>query len=205
MPRLERPETPRLSARVFEVLVEAFREGRLDEGEILRDSELAARLGVSRMPVREALLRLERIGLIDVEPSRFTRVTHVTEKLAQESLAFAGYTGGMLLRMLLPDLSPADHATLRMRVRALAVAADVAALAFALEELLSFLIGIDPRQFAARMLADTVPAVGRNVRALRRPLEELADLGAVEDLRAAVEARDAAAAEAALRDLRRLG
>lgn len=149
MPRLERPETPRLSARVFEVLVEAFREGRLDEGEILRDSELAARLGVSRMPVREELLRLERIGLIDVEPSRFTRVTHVTEKLAQESLAFAGYTGGMLLRMLLPDLSPADHATLRMRVRALAVAADVAALAFALEELLSFLIGIDPRQFAA--------------------------------------------------------
>lgn len=49
-------------------------EGTLEPGERLRDSDLAAALGVSRMPVREALRRLEDEGLVQSSASRWTRV-----------------------------------------------------------------------------------------------------------------------------------
>lgn len=45
-------------------LLAAISEGRLAAGTALSQNKLAARLGVSRTPVREALLRLERDGLV---------------------------------------------------------------------------------------------------------------------------------------------
>ena len=38
----------------------------------LRDKELAVQLGVSRTPIREALLRLEDEGLVQTKPNRST-------------------------------------------------------------------------------------------------------------------------------------
>jgi DNA-binding GntR family transcriptional regulator len=49
-------------------------EGTLAPREILRDSEIAASLGLSRTPVREALLQLELDGLVETTPQRWTRV-----------------------------------------------------------------------------------------------------------------------------------
>src|SRR5262249_55563968 len=45
-------------------------EGRFPPGSRLPDVQLAAELGVSRTPVREALLRLVREGLVDSDPNR---------------------------------------------------------------------------------------------------------------------------------------
>src|SRR3954454_4716455 len=50
-------------------------DGTLAPGEFVRDGEIAASLGVSHTPVREALLQLEREGLIESTPKRWTRVT----------------------------------------------------------------------------------------------------------------------------------
>ena len=44
--------------------------GELSAGEKLTEQELAARLGVSRGPVREALRALAEAGLIQLEPNR---------------------------------------------------------------------------------------------------------------------------------------
>lgn len=69
----------RLRAR--EVVVERLREwivyGLLAPGEVIKDSEIAVSLGVSRTPVREALLQLEREGLIESVPGRWTRVAPI--------------------------------------------------------------------------------------------------------------------------------
>src|SRR6478752_2512141 len=62
-----------LGDEVFARLGEAILDGQLAPGERLRDHELAQRLGVSRTPVREALQRLERTGLVEVSPNRYTR------------------------------------------------------------------------------------------------------------------------------------
>ncbi len=54
----------RLSADVHQELLNRIIRGEIAPGQRLRDSELAEELGVSRTPIREALLRLEREGFI---------------------------------------------------------------------------------------------------------------------------------------------
>jgi DNA-binding GntR family transcriptional regulator len=53
-----------LAESVYQTLRGAIRDGHLGEAEPLREGRLAARLAVSRTPVREALQRLTREGLI---------------------------------------------------------------------------------------------------------------------------------------------
>lgn len=52
-------------------------EGTLTPGAQLRDKELAEQLGVSRTPIREALLRLEDEGLVITKPNRSTQVSSI--------------------------------------------------------------------------------------------------------------------------------
>jgi len=52
-------------------------EGSLPPGEKLRDKDLALKLGVSRTPIREALLRLEDEGLVQTKPNRSTQVSGI--------------------------------------------------------------------------------------------------------------------------------
>lgn len=59
---------------VYESIRDAIVDGTFAPGERLRDPELEAWLGVSRTPIREALLRLERAGLIVSQPGRATIV-----------------------------------------------------------------------------------------------------------------------------------
>lgn len=52
-------------------------DGTLAPGAQLRDKELAEQLGVSRTPIREALLRLEDEGLVKTIPNRSTLVSSI--------------------------------------------------------------------------------------------------------------------------------
>lgn len=73
MYRPVRPPAP-LREQVYESLEELILDGRLKAGERLVESDLAARLGVSRGPVREALQHLERDGWLEVRPRQGTYV-----------------------------------------------------------------------------------------------------------------------------------
>lgn len=75
-------ETKKLSKtlmreQVYADLREWIVAGILKPGEKLRDAELAEALGVSRMPVREAIRRLEDEGLVETAANRWTRVSLV--------------------------------------------------------------------------------------------------------------------------------
>ncbi len=59
---------------VHDRLRDAIVDGTLAPGEVVRDTELATWLGVSRTPVREALLRLGETGLVRSAPGRSTVV-----------------------------------------------------------------------------------------------------------------------------------
>ena len=65
------------------VIRNAILEGRLKPGSQLRETHLAADLGVSRAPLREALGLLAEEGLVDKIPYRGAFVAEVT----QESIA----------------------------------------------------------------------------------------------------------------------
>lgn len=64
-----------LSTEVADEIREAIFDGRYAPGEALREVELSAALEVSRGPVREALQKLEREGLVHTEWHRGTTVT----------------------------------------------------------------------------------------------------------------------------------
>jgi DNA-binding GntR family transcriptional regulator len=57
----------RLSADVHHELIQRIIKGDFFPGQRLKDTELAEELGVSRTPIREALLRLEREGFISTQ------------------------------------------------------------------------------------------------------------------------------------------
>ena len=90
--------------------------GVLPAGTVLKDAEVAARLGVSITPVREAIAQLAAEGLIDIAPNRTRRVTGVTQKSALELidvmtvLACAGFEWGV------PNLSAAHLERMRLRL-----------------------------------------------------------------------------------------
>ncbi len=68
-----------LHAEVTDRLRDMVVEGTLPAGARLHESELAAALGVSRTPVREALKVLATEGVLDLLPGRGARVAQMTE------------------------------------------------------------------------------------------------------------------------------
>ncbi|MGE7760270.1 GntR family transcriptional regulator [Peribacillus sp. NPDC097895] len=61
----------------YTILMDWIVQGTLLPGQQLRDKELAEQLGVSRTPIREALLRLEDEGFVETKPSRSTIVSPI--------------------------------------------------------------------------------------------------------------------------------
>lgn len=61
----------------YQRLREWILNGTLPPGEKLRDKDLAKDLGVSRTPIREAILRLEDEGFVQSSPNSSTRVTPI--------------------------------------------------------------------------------------------------------------------------------
>jgi len=59
-----------LSERVFEIVREQIVSGKLPEDTPLRQDALASELGVSKIPLREALARLEQEGLLKSHANR---------------------------------------------------------------------------------------------------------------------------------------
>lgn len=64
--------------RAYRELRQAILEGAIPPGERLTTLALAEKLGVSRTPIRAALVRLEAEGLIDTEGGRSARVRPLT-------------------------------------------------------------------------------------------------------------------------------
>lgn len=63
---------------VCETLRDAIRKGKLKPGERLMESQLAEDLGVSRIPVREAIRKLELEGYVIMMPRRGTYVANLS-------------------------------------------------------------------------------------------------------------------------------
>ncbi|PZU44899.1 MAG: GntR family transcriptional regulator [Microbacterium sp.] len=112
-----------LSDEIYTRIGTAILDGTLPAGQRVRDTELAARLGVSRTPVREALQRLERYGLIEVVVGKYTRVTEPSERARRETGEFMAYVMGNALRIAVRRGTDAELAHI---VAAMDVAAEAA-------------------------------------------------------------------------------
>lgn len=98
---LPRQPDPSLASRVYEQLRGDLLHARLRPGEELSENQQAQRLGVSRTPVREAIQRLVREGLVHVLPQRGTRVSLLSMARIREALFIREAVECQVVRRLL--------------------------------------------------------------------------------------------------------
>lgn len=79
-----------LREQIHDVLLQEIYAGILPEEKRIRDRDVAERLGVSRTPVREALLRLEREGLVEADAGRGFTVAPLLLSDVTEAYPIAG-------------------------------------------------------------------------------------------------------------------
>jgi DNA-binding GntR family transcriptional regulator len=125
--RLEAPplQTRSLREQVYGFLRAEMARGGLQPGEFLDLNELAARLGISRTPLREALLHLESQGFVTVLPRRGFRLNALTLDDIRHFYEIIGALEAAALRSVGQTLGPVDFA--RMRALDAAMADAVAA------------------------------------------------------------------------------
>ena len=99
------PTRTLLRDTVREQLKQAIMEGTLEPGETLHDKELQEWLGVSRTPVRDALNELTRMGLVEMEPNRFTRVANPTDEETTTAMQTLGVIYSGVVRLAVPRLN----------------------------------------------------------------------------------------------------
>ena len=63
---------------VYETIKKEIIDATRKPGDIFNEKEFAANMGISRTPVREAVLRLSNEGLLVVMPRRGTFVSHIS-------------------------------------------------------------------------------------------------------------------------------
>jgi DNA-binding GntR family transcriptional regulator len=95
---------------VESTLKEAILSGALPGGAPLRQEDLAATFGLSRMPIREALRQLEAQALIDFFPHRGAVVTAISPGEAADHYAIRAALEPAALRLSTPNLDQADLA-----------------------------------------------------------------------------------------------
>lgn len=82
LPSLVRSES--LAQQGYSAIRRAIRDGKILRGQIFSESTLAESLGVSRTPVREALLNLFRDGVVEIVPKRGYRLARLDDDAINE-------------------------------------------------------------------------------------------------------------------------
>jgi len=96
----------------YVALCAAIVDGTLAPGETLHDEELCAWLGLSRTPVRGALVRLEDEGLVETAPQRYTRVMPLDPQRTRDLFPVLAVLHGLATELAVARLEPSDIAAL---------------------------------------------------------------------------------------------
>ena len=97
-----------LAERVFVQLRSDILHARLHPGQALSENQLAQELNVSRTPVREAVQRLAREGLVQVMPQRGSYVAFLSIRRIKDALFVREAVESEIVRRILAE--PVDAA-----------------------------------------------------------------------------------------------
>lgn len=114
--KLSRIEQPQLVDRVYERLLESILSGELTPGERLIEMHIAQDLGSSRGPVREAMARLEKEGLIESRARKGASVTTLDEKDVWEVYTLRTALEKLAFRLAPSNVTPAKREELQQLI-----------------------------------------------------------------------------------------
>jgi DNA-binding GntR family transcriptional regulator len=101
-------QTASASSVIFDALRRAIIEGQLGVGQPLRQEEIARQFNASRIPVREALMRLEELGLVRTQRYKGAVVSGLAAEEAVEIFDFRTLIEPALIRRAVPSITPED-------------------------------------------------------------------------------------------------
>lgn len=178
---------------VYNRLYDGILDGTLEPGETLLDDKLTAWLGVSRTPIREALMKLADIGLVEMAPNRYTRVAPIDRRAIDEAIYTTGLLHEYAARTAVPNLDAAAVGRLDKalkEVRKAKKASDLPALGRALND---FLLEFE-RGAGNAVLLDVSeglsPQLLRYIAVWEKPFASADLVGAVSEIFDAAKARD---------------
>jgi DNA-binding GntR family transcriptional regulator len=116
---LRRVDPSSLRHQVATRLRTAILAGDLSPGTRLREQRIADTMGVSRVPVREAIRQLEQEGLIEVFPYRGAVVVGISPDELDAAYEVRGVIEGAAMRQLAAAADPAVITELRKQVDAM--------------------------------------------------------------------------------------
>lgn len=158
------PDRRLLRDDVYGRLRDAIIDGTFEPGEQLRDADLATWLGVSRTPVREALLRLGQTGLVVALPGRSTTVSTVDGRAVREARDVVAAMHELAVREAVPSLTADDLAQMRRAKSAFAravEAGDVEAALAADDELHGVPVRVSGNRALTTVLEQFTPVLRR--------------------------------------------
>lgn len=159
----DRRRASALVDEAYRALGEAIVDGRLQPGDRLRDVELAALMGISRTPVREALQKLERIGMVEVAANRYTRVSEVSERARGDMREYAAHTIAAVMHIALPRCSDEEVQSIVSHVDGLRDAEDSSSYVLAALALHTHLVAVSRNVVFRKQLEQTDLVLRRNL------------------------------------------
>ncbi|WP_327404968.1 GntR family transcriptional regulator [Streptomyces sp. NBC_01288] len=153
-----------LRDRAYEAIRDAIVAGDIEPGAVVRDADLAERLGLSRAPVREAFSRLVEEGLLESKPQSYTRVTPVVAAEVRDAAAVVGAMHELVTRVAVPLLRDTDVDVMRAandRFAAAVAAGDVDAALRADDELHDVPVRVSGNRAAAATISRYTPLIRR--------------------------------------------
>jgi DNA-binding GntR family transcriptional regulator len=122
-PLTDKPES--LTQLVYQALRDALISKRLPPGERVSEASLARQLRVSKTPVREALLRLQAIGLVEADGGRGGRIVRPSAELIRHIYEARGALESLAARLAAERATPAQRSQLvELAAASLAAAQD---------------------------------------------------------------------------------
>ena len=123
-PPLSQINNKPLREQVLDALREAIVQGDLKPGQVLIEADLAAQLGVSRAPIREALQKLNSEGLLETVPYHGTTVRRLSRQDIEELYSLRSALEVFAVRRIIAHDNPDDIARLRAHYGRMLAAAD---------------------------------------------------------------------------------
>ncbi len=132
--------------------------GQLRKGDRLRQDDIAEELGVSRIPVREAIIALDREGWLSFEANRGAFVTGLEANDVRDHYGLRGLVLGLAAKRATEMASAEEMADLSSRFQAMRRSDDLATFSSLNERFLAKLLNLSdsPRLRAALLVTPSI-------------------------------------------------
>lgn len=93
-------ESTNLRERIYQIIQDMILSREIQPGEKILEEELAKKIGVSRTPIRECLLRLENEGIVEIIPRRGAFLRKYGRKKVEEIFDMREVLEGLVARLV---------------------------------------------------------------------------------------------------------